>query len=370
MTKLLLAGRYELGRLLDRGGTAEVRKGRDRILGRKVEIVLLPARPSQRSSATDWLGPAALRSSAISSARLLHANILEVYDTGDDLIDGRKMVYVVMEYGAGRTLRDIIEDEGRLEVGRAMQIMAEVLSALAYGHRAGLLHLGVEPRNVVITDAGHVKLTNPGISRWLYYSDAEAAQYGSPDVYQGLSIDARSDIYSAGCVLYHMLTGRPPFVSESAIFTAYSHVREGATPPSSLVSAVPRKIDGIVLKALAKSPPSRFGSADQMRAAITEGSIAEPIAQSPLALERISELDRAQRRGRPSAVRRTRPVAGRPATPSTIVLKRPIVIASEEFDRRAEHIGDEVRLIQQCKDILNGRRNDYSTAFVTSIRLC
>jgi serine/threonine protein kinase len=347
MTKLQLAGgRYELGKILDRVGRAEVRKGRDRSLDRKVVVILHPARRDRHSGAADALLAHPLLERALFGARLIHPNIVAVYDAGVDLIDGRKMLYVVMEYVASRPLREVVRENEGLSVERAKRITADVLSALGYGHGAGILHLRVEPRTVLMASTDHVKLANCGITTWLNYSDVETAQYMAPELTQGEPPDSRSDIYSAGCLLYYMLTGGPPFVGQSAVSIAYSHLKEVGTAPS-LISpgAIPARMDAIVLRALAKERSDRFESAEQMRSALRSEFTAAPAVRSPTRADSSPGLASSQRRllQPPAAARQSRPVAVRPAIPSPIELKRPIVTQLVQSGRRSEPIGEEVR---------------------------
>ena len=270
-----VGGRYELGELLGRGGMAEVRKGNDTRLGRVVAIKRL-----RTDLASDQTFQARFRREAQSAASLNHPAIVAVYDTGEELsTDGTDVAqpYIVMEYVAGRTLRDILREGRKILPERALEITSGVLSALDYSHRAGIIHRDIKPGNVMLTPAGDVKVMDFGIARAI--SDASStmtqtaavvgtAQYLSPEQARGETVDSRSDVYSTGCLLYELLTGRPPFVGESPVAVAYQHVREQAAPPSTHDEDLPPELDAITMKALAKRVEDRYQSAAAMKADI------------------------------------------------------------------------------------------------------
>ncbi|WP_202977945.1 Stk1 family PASTA domain-containing Ser/Thr kinase [Nocardioides daphniae] len=268
-----VGGRYELGELLGRGGMAEVRKGVDTRLGRTVAVKRL-----RTDLASDATFQARFRREAQSSASLNHPAIVSVYDTGEEWSDaadgGVAQPYIVMEYVAGRTLREILREGRKILPERALEITSGVLAALDYSHRAGIIHRDIKPANVMLTPSGDVKVMDFGIARAV--SDASStmtqtaavvgtAQYLSPEQARGETVDSRSDVYSTGCLLYELLTGRPPFVGESPVSVAYQHVREPVTPPSEIDADLPPEIDAIVLKALAKRVEDRYQSAAAMR---------------------------------------------------------------------------------------------------------
>ena len=267
----LLAGRYEVAELLGRGGMAEVRKGTDHRLGRVVAIKRL-----RIDLASDDTFQARFRREAQSSAKLNHPSIVSVYDTGEEKSDdGVAQPYIVMEHVAGRTLRDVLREGRKILPERALEISSDVLNALDYSHRNGIIHRDIKPGNVMLTPAGDVKVMDFGIARAL--NDAQStmtqtaavvgtAQYLSPEQARGEQVDARSDVYSAGCLLYELLTGRPPFVGDSPVSVAYQHVREQAQPPSAHDPSLTREIDAIVMKSLAKRVEDRYQSAQEMRA--------------------------------------------------------------------------------------------------------
>ena len=283
-----VGGRYELGDLLGRGGMAEVRKGTDARLGRTVAVKRL-----RTDLASDPTFQARFRREAKSAASLNHPAIVSVYDTGEEMSsDGTDVAqpYIVMEYVAGRTLRDIIREGRKILPERALEITSGVLSALDYSHRAGIIHRDIKPGNVMLTPAGDVKVMDFGIARAM--SDAHStmtqtaavvgtAQYLSPEQARGESVDSRSDVYSTGCLLYELLTGRPPFVGDSPVAVAYQHVREQAAPPSTLDDELPPEVDAIVMKALAKPLTERYQSAAAMKADIDRYLAGKPV-QAPI----------------------------------------------------------------------------------------
>ena len=191
-----------------------------------------------------------------------------------------------MEYVAGRTLRDILREGRKILPERALEISSGVLSALDYSHRAGIIHRDIKPGNVMLTPSGDVKVMDFGIARAI--SDAAStmtqtaavvgtAQYLSPEQARGETVDSRSDVYSAGCLLYELLTGRPPFVGDSPVAVAYQHVREPAMPPSDHDTDLPPEVDAIVMKSLAKRVEDRYQSAAEMRADIESYLAGRPV---------------------------------------------------------------------------------------------
>jgi beta-lactam-binding protein with PASTA domain/tRNA A-37 threonylcarbamoyl transferase component Bud32 len=274
-TPRLLGGRYEVGQLLGRGGMAEVHIGRDTRLGRSVAIKMLRA-----DLARDPQFHKRFRREAQAAASLNHPAIVAVYDSGEDVVEeaGGATVqapYIVMEYVEGRTVRDLLGQTGALDWHEALRITSGVLAALEYSHRMGIVHRDIKPANVMLTPAGAVKVMDFGIARAVADSSATmtqtqavigTAQYLSPEQAKGQQVDARSDIYSTGCLLFELLTGRPPFVGDSPVAVAYQHVGENPLPPSALGPGIPAEVDAITLHALAKDRESRYQSAATMRA--------------------------------------------------------------------------------------------------------
>ena len=265
----LLGGRYELDGIVGRGGMAEVFRARDIRLDRIVAVKTL-----RDDLARDQTFQARFRREAQSAASLNHPSIVAVYDTGEDMMGNTPVPYIVMEYVDGRTLRDLLRDDRRLLPERAAEITDGVLRALDYSHRNGIVHRDIKPGNVMLTRTGDVKVMDFGIARAV--SDAQAtmtqtaqvigtAQYLSPEQARGERVDARSDLYSAGCLLYELLVGRPPFTGDSPVAIAYQHVREEPIPPSRIDPEVPAWADAIVLKAMMKDAGDRYQTAGDMR---------------------------------------------------------------------------------------------------------
>jgi serine/threonine-protein kinase len=282
----ILGGRYELGELLGYGGMAEVHRGRDVRLGRDVAVKVL-----RSDLARDPVFQSRFRREAQSAASLNHPSIVAVYDTGEDDEGSEPVPYIVMEYVEGQTLRDLMRGDGRLTPQRALEITAGVCEALEYSHRAGIVHRDIKPGNVMLTPAGAVKVMDFGIARAVTAATATmtqtaavigTAQYLSPEQARGEHVDARSDVYSAGCLLYELLTGQPPFTGDSPVAVAYQHVREDPVPPSRLDPELTPSIDAIVLKALAKNPANRYQSSADMHADIERVLAGRPVLATPV----------------------------------------------------------------------------------------
>jgi len=267
-----LGDRYQVGHVLGRGGMAEVHIAQDLRLGRNVAVKMLRA-----DLARDPSFQARFRREAQSAASLNHPAVVAVYDTGEDQVAGASVPYIVMEYVEGSTLRELMQAGRRLLPERALEITAGVLDALDYSHRRGIVHRDIKPANVMLTRAGDVKVMDFGIARALADTSSTmtqtsavigTAQYLSPEQARGEQVDARSDLYSTGCLLYELLTGRPPFIGESPVSVAYQHVREQPAPPSQLDPELPAALDALVLKSLVKDRDHRYQTAAEMRADI------------------------------------------------------------------------------------------------------
>ncbi|MEW2246700.1 Stk1 family PASTA domain-containing Ser/Thr kinase [Streptomyces sp. NPDC006975] len=277
-----LGGRYELGQVLGRGGMAEVYLAQDTRLGRTVAVKTLRA-----DLARDPSFQARFRREAQSAASLNHPAIVAVYDTGEDYIDGVSIPYIVMEYVDGSTLRELLHSGRKLLPERAMEMTVGILQGLEYAHRNGIVHRDIKPANVMLTRTGQVKVMDFGIARAMGDSGMTmtqtaavigTAQYLSPEQAKGEQVDARSDLYSTGCLLYELLTVRPPFVGDSPVAVAYQHVREEPQAPSVFDPEITPEMDAIVLKALVKDPNYRYQSADEMRADIEACLDGQPVA--------------------------------------------------------------------------------------------
>ena len=270
----VLAGRYEIRDLIGRGGMAEVHLGYDKRLSRIIAIKLL-----RSDIAGDPTFHARFSREAQSAAALNHPTIVAVYDSGEEEFTApngstRSVPYIVMEYVEGHTVRELLGDGEAVPIPEAVEITTGVLDALEYSHRAGIVHRDIKPGNIMLTSTGAVKVMDFGIARAIEDSAATVtqthavvgtAQYLSPEQARGELVDARSDLYSTGCLLYELLTGQPPFTGDSAVAIAYQHVREIPKPPSALAADVPESLDRVVLKALAKARDDRYQDAAHMR---------------------------------------------------------------------------------------------------------
>jgi serine/threonine protein kinase len=281
----LLGGRYDLDGIVGRGGMAEVFRARDIRLNRIVGVKTL-----RSELADDETLQARFRREALSAASLNHPSIVAVYDIGEDMAGSTPVPYIVMEFVEGQTLRDVIDDDRRVLPERALEITDGVLRALDYSHRNGIVHRDIKPGNVMLTRTGGVKVMDFGIARAV--SEAQlamtktgqvigTAHYMSPEQAKGERVDARSDLYSTGCLLYELLTGRPPFTGDSPMAIAFQHVKEEPVPPSQVDPEVPAWADAIALKALQKDPARRYQSAGEMR-----NDIERVLARAPVAVPR------------------------------------------------------------------------------------
>ncbi|MEJ3405183.1 Stk1 family PASTA domain-containing Ser/Thr kinase [Rathayibacter sp. YIM 133350] len=270
----LLAGRYRVGDLLGRGGMSEVHLGTDTRLGRTVAIKLL-----KPSLALDPAFRTRFRQEAQAAARMAHPTIVRVFDAGEETVRDAgghetQQPFIIMEYVDGRLLKDLIRG-GALDPQEAVRILEGVLTALEYSHRAGVVHRDIKPGNIMITKTGQVKVMDFGIARAISDSTTTVAQttailgtasYFSPEQAKGELVDARTDLYSAGVVLFEMLTGRPPFRGDTPVAVAYQHVSETASKPSSINHKVSPALDMVVAKALQKDRFDRYQTAAEFRA--------------------------------------------------------------------------------------------------------
>jgi eukaryotic-like serine/threonine-protein kinase len=285
-TPQVLGERYEIGGVLGRGGMAEVHRGRDLRLGREVAVKVL-----RSDLARDPSFQVRFRREAQAAASLNHPAIVAVYDTGEDRTTTGATPYIVMEYVEGETLRDVIRREGHLSSERAMSLAADICGALDFSHRNGIVHRDVKPGNVMITPQGTVKVMDFGIARAVSDSAATmtstaavigTAQYLSPEQARGESVDARSDVYSMGCLLYELVTGAPPFSGDSPVAVAYQHVREDARLPSSINREVPPELDAILMKSMSKNPANRYQSAAEMRNDLLRALAGQRVEATPV----------------------------------------------------------------------------------------
>src|SRR6185312_6423671 len=286
----LLGGRYQVGELLGYGGMAEVHRGRDLRLGRDVAIKTL-----RHDLARDATFQLRFRREAQNAAQLNHPAIVAVYDTGEERGSaGEELPYIVMEFVNGRTLKEVLAAEGRLMPRRALEIVSDICSALDFSHRHGIIHRDIKPGNVMLTQTGQVKVMDFGIARALASGATTmtqtsavigTAQYLSPEQARGEAVDARSDVYASGCVLFELVCGHPPFVGDSPVSVAYQHVRETPPTPSDINPDVTPAVDAIVLKALSKNPLNRYQSAGEMRADLLRAAAGRPVLATPVLRE-------------------------------------------------------------------------------------
>ncbi len=273
-------GRYELVRQVARGGMAEVYLARDLLLDRPVALkVLFPELSVDRSFV------ARFRREAQAAANLSHPNIVPIFDWGE----ADRTYFIVMEYVDGHPLSSILKAEGPLPADRAAAIGAEVAAALAYAHRHGVIHRDVKPGNVLISNDGTVKVADFGIARAAGTDETltqtgavmGTATYFSPEQAQGKPVDARSDVYALGVVLYECVTGSPPFSGDNPVAIAYKHVSEEPVPPRELNPSLPPDFERIILHAMAKSPAARYQGADDLRADLLAFQQGRSVAAPP-----------------------------------------------------------------------------------------
>ena len=269
----VLAGRYQVGEIIGRGGMADVFEGVDLRLGRKIAIKLLKS-----DLANEENFESRFAQEAQASAKMAHPTIVRIYDAGEEITTDsngnvKKTPFIVMEYVKGKLLRDLMH-ERKLELSEAVGYAKGVLTALEYSHKAGIIHRDIKASNIMVTEEGQVKVMDFGIARAISDSSATqahtsgivgTAQYFSPEQARGEAVDARTDLYSTGVVLYEMLAGRPPFKGDTAVSVAYQHVSEKVTPPSAHNAEISPAMDQVVLNALAKDRDERFQTAEEFR---------------------------------------------------------------------------------------------------------
>ncbi|MFI1384404.1 protein kinase [Embleya sp. NPDC020886] len=267
--KTVGSGRYELGRQLGRGGMAEVLMAHDVRLGRTVAVKTLRPDLAQDPVARSRFGR-----EAQNAASLNHPAIVSVYDTGEDRVGEELVPFIVMECVEGRTVRELLGEGNPIPLEQALRVTEGILEALEYSHRHGIIHRDIKPANVIITNSGAVKVMDFGIARAMHSAATTMTQTGmvmgtpqylSPEQALGRTVDARSDLYSSGCLLYELLALRPPFNGDTPLSVVYQHVQDDPRPPSMMDPRVPPHLDAIALKALAKNPDDRYQTADEMR---------------------------------------------------------------------------------------------------------
>ena len=340
MPASLANGRYQLGQLVGRGGMAEVRVALDTRLGRTVAIKIMRA-----DLANDKIFLSRFRREAHSVAQMNNPNIVNIYDSGEETVmtdsgGTERLPYLVMEFVKGQTLRDVIKANGPLSQRDAEQVMLGVLNALEYSHHMGIVHRDIKPGNIMISEQGVVKVMDFGIARALDDSAATmtqsqgvvgTAQYLSPEQARGETVDMRSDLYSAGCVLYEMLTGRLPFEGDTPVSVAIQHINSIPLSPREIDPTIPEALEAITMKAMAPNPDNRYPSADAMLADLEEfrknPNINFDFSPNDFHPEEEEDVDRTQIHTVPP-----RTSSGRRETP---------VSRTERQDRRARRIEEE-----------------------------
>ncbi|MEU1849398.1 protein kinase [Streptomyces sp. NPDC019990] len=271
--RALAGNRYQLRDLLGQGGMASVHLAYDSVLDRQVAIKTLHTDLGREQAFRERF-----RREAQAVAKLTHTNVVSVFDTGEDSLDGMTTPYIVMEYVDGRPLGSILDEDvrqqGAMPADKALKITADVLAALEISHEMGLVHRDIKPGNVMITKRGVVKVMDFGIARAMQSGVTSMTQTGmvvgtpqylSPEQALGRGVDARSDLYSVGIMLFQLVTGRLPFEADSPLAIAYAHVQEEPPTASSVNRALPPAVDALIVRALKKSPNERFPSAEAMR---------------------------------------------------------------------------------------------------------
>ncbi|MEY7978980.1 protein kinase [Streptomyces pilosus] len=271
--RALAGGRYQLRDLLGQGGMASVHLAYDSVLDRQVAIKTLHTELGREQAFRERF-----RREAQSVAKLTHTNIVSVFDTGEDDVDGMTTPYIVMEYVEGRPLGSVLDEDvrqqGAMPADKALKITADVLAALEISHEMGLVHRDIKPGNVMMTKRGVVKVMDFGIARAMQSGVTSMTQTGmvvgtpqylSPEQALGRGVDARSDLYSVGIMLFQLVTGRLPFEADSPLAIAYAHVQEEPPTASSINRSLPPAVDALIARALKKNPNERFPSAEAMR---------------------------------------------------------------------------------------------------------
>ncbi|MEU8972332.1 protein kinase [Streptomyces monashensis] len=269
-----VGGRYRLEEVLGRGGMADVWLAYDLLLFRQVAVKTL--RPQLAADAEHW---ARFRREVVSAALLGHPSVVAVYDAGEDTVDGHLVPYLVMEYVKGTTLLHLVREAPVVGPEYALELTAGVLEALDHAHRHDIVHRDIKPANVMLSHEGTVKVTDFGIARSVDRAGTTltrtsvvvgTAEYLSPEQARGEQVDFRTDLYSTGCLLYELLTRRPPFTGDTPLAVAVQHLSEPPVPPSAHVPGLPAAYDALVLRALAKDRADRYQTAEEMREAIGE----------------------------------------------------------------------------------------------------
>ena len=262
-----LGGRYVLQDRIAPGGMATVWRGHDDVLARTVAIKCL-----RDELARDPEFAERFQREAINAARLNHPNIISIFDTGMD--DG--VYFIVMEFFPGQTIRQLLSESGPLDPQRAVALILPVVSALGFAHTNEVIHRDVKPGNILVADDGRVKVADFGIAKAAFTQGdltttgnvLGTVQYLSPEQVEGSDLDGRADLYSVGLVLYEMVTGQVPFIADNHVATAMMRLTQDPVPPSALQAGIPRELDAVIMRAIARRPEERFASAESMGAAL------------------------------------------------------------------------------------------------------
>ncbi len=294
-----LAGRYRLKRLIAKGGMAEVWEALDDILGRPVAVKILHPHLDDESFRERF------RREAIAAARLAHPNVVATFDTGTD----GGIIFIVMELVDAPTLRQVLNEGGPMAAGRAVHIGRQVADALQYAHKAGVVHRDVKPANILVAADGRVKVADFGIAKAMVDAEPDrphpsealtgvgtivgTAQYLSPEQVEGRTVDGRSDVYALGVVLYEMLCGRPPFTGDTDMVVALKHVTTAPLAPRQVRAGIPRALEDVVLRAMAKAPEARYQSAGELQTALLSVDLGAAevtnVVAAPLAVPRTDD---------------------------------------------------------------------------------
>ncbi|MFG2890392.1 protein kinase [Streptomyces sp. NPDC048248] len=321
-------GRYQLRDLLGAGGMASVHLAYDSVLDREVAIKTLHTELGREQAFRERF-----RREAQSVAKLTHTNIVSVFDSGEDELDGGMVPYIIMEYVSGQPLRSELDADvarhGAMPTEKALKITADVLAALEASHEMGLVHRDIKPGNVMMTKRNVVKVMDFGIARAMQSGVTSMTQTGmvvgtpqylSPEQALGRGVDARSDLYSVGIMLFELLTGQLPFDADSPLAIAYAHVQEEPPVPSSINRSVPPAVDALVARALKKNPNERFPTAEAMRDECLRIAGSAQSGATPLI---ISEGPRARTSGSSVSSAVFPAASGNPHTPAPPSVQQP-----------------------------------------------
>ncbi|MDR0782704.1 MAG: protein kinase, partial [Propionibacteriaceae bacterium] len=339
-TDFLLDGRYQLGERLGKGGMAEVNRARDTRVGKNVAIKRL-----KQDLAEDSVISQRFQREITAIASISHPNIISISDTGNYFDDIAKVTipYLVMDLIEGETLRELLDRDGKLTIKRALEITDAILAALAFSHEHGIIHRDIKPGNVMITKTGHVKVLDFGIAR-IENTDTITATaivpgtpaYLPPEQAIYGTVDARSDLYSTGCLLYELLAGKPPFDGQNAAQLVLQHTQDIPVPPSTIQANIPAALDQICLKALAKDPAQRYQTAGEMRSAL-DGIHSTGKATPPPVISNTTELDATESIPYAAPVE---PVSHSPKPLLPVNQSKPLLtVPTEEEDKRKRRFG-------------------------------